>query len=605
MSRERAVQPTRRAALGLAMTGLLAGCGLRADRGIRPGLDVNPQVSTARPDTLPQDWTNFDGAEETVRGFLMAGAATGANLSIAKGFLTPELANYWDPDSRATLVVGPSSADDDRSMTFRDDDSGEVRVRIPVAAKIVQGRYEIDPPYGFAEPTFGLSRDGERWVIADLPVDFGRALSNGDVAGIFTPIAVYYLARGWDAYVPDVRWVPGVTDQTATALARALLGQVPDYLGEGVEDYADVDLRVDAVPVSGGVAQVDLAAGSLPNADATKRRRVAAQLARTLLQVPGVDAMRILLDGSEMDIEGVEQPIRNASDLGFATSTRRDLSAVVRVDDHLHPVPVGDLDTVDAEGLRGSDSPFAELPSTWRRVALSPDGTEVAAVSDQGRELARYQAGVDQALPVDSFARSLTRPAYDYAGALWVAGIGLGTEAGHSIWAINSAADVTVPGVSGPVALPTPWVKDDEHIRSFAISSEGSRVAVVTVPRQGGSATLRVAGVGRASNGLPISIAGSPWVVAQRLVEIRDLAWVDDTRLAVIARRDAEDFRPMLVEVGGEIEDLEPRPGIVDVIGVGSARNVIVSDRRSRCWQRAGRAWLRLEGIDNVVVSGA
>ncbi|MBK7273077.1 MAG: hypothetical protein IPI13_07860 [Actinomycetales bacterium] len=88
--------------------------------------------------------------------------------------------------------------------------------------------------------------------------------------------------------MPDVRWFAG-GPRLGTALARAQLGPVPDYLAGAVETGfpADVTLAVDAVSVDAGIATVVLTPPASAM-DLAHRRAIWAQLVATLLRVPGV-----------------------------------------------------------------------------------------------------------------------------------------------------------------------------------------------------------------------------------------------------------------------------------------------------------------------------
>src|SRR5690606_22280211 len=87
-------------------------------------------------------------------------------------------------------------------------------------------------------------------------------------------------------------------------------------------------LAVGAVPVLGGVATVDLTGEGI-GADPNARARLWAQFVATLTQVPGVDRVQITVDGSPLDVQGVER-VRSLSDLDFTTRPSQPRVALIR-----------------------------------------------------------------------------------------------------------------------------------------------------------------------------------------------------------------------------------------------------------------------------------
>lgn len=582
---------TRRGLLGLGALGGLAGCGLEADQTIRPGLDIDAEPRVVR--YLPPGPQAGDGPMETIRGFMRAGKATGPELRVPREFLTDEAADAWLPDSQTVVYSG--------TPAISELGDGRYRVTLRVSARIdSDARYTVGAPYDSATFDFGLTRIEGSWRIGELQQGFGRVVPSYEVSRMYRAYPVHYPAVVWNRLVADLRWIP--VDQQATRLTRAQLGGVPEYLTGAVRSDDGAELIVDSVPVTDGVAGVDLKPESL-SADATDRRQLVAQLVATLMQLPDVSEVNVTVGGASIELSGVQAPLTTAEQLDYVDPRPSERPVMVRVGDHLVGVDDDRLTSLDRKRLAGRDSDFAEVPTRWRHLALSTDAAEVAAVSAQGTELSRWRDD-GSIVPVPSFAGDLVRPGYDVHGVLWLAGHGLGTEEGNHIWSVNSAADVTDEQASAPQALPSGWL-EDRLVQAAAVSPEGSRLALVSAP-DGGASVLEVVGVERSANRLPTGLSQRPLRVAALLVEIRDVVWVGETTLAVIGRDHTQrTVMPYLVDVGGELREMTPRGGAVEVTTIGGERDIVLGNARGTCWIRTGSSWRELTAIDDVVVGGS
>ncbi|WP_277452323.1 GerMN domain-containing protein [Janibacter sp. DB-40] len=582
---------TRRSALGLAVAGALAGCGLNTDSTIRPGLPIDGP----RPQPLsrtPNGPTPGASPAEVIRGFLRAGSTSGEGLEVTRSYLTQEAAQGWIPDSQTVIYTG------DPEIEPMGD--GAFRVSARVVARInADGRYLVSPPFDGAAFDFHVDLVDGEWRIDELQEGFGRLLEQPEVGYIFREYPVHYPAIGWNALVVDQRWV--TQDQLATRLTRAQLGSIPGYLREAVSSDIGARLAVDAVPVRNGVAIVDLESESVAD-DATARKRLAAQLVATLMSLPGVTEVGITLSGAPLDL-GVTAPLTSPEQLGFVDRTQTNTpivlarrgDKVVAVDDRLA--------SVGATDLRRKESPFPPLEKGWRHLALRTDGKELAAL-DGTQETLHRMLDDGEVVHLDRFAAAMTRPCYDYGGVLWVGGSGLGREEGYRLWAINSTVDPANQAESAPQHVPAQWL-GTRFVRAAVVSPEGSRIAVISEQERGTGSTLEVSGIARQANGLPTTTSPQAFRIGADLVEMLDAVWVGQSTLAVIGRRnDQEEMQPYLVEVGGPVEAMTPRPGGVAVTTTGDDQDVVVRTGEDRVFQRAGGRWQELQPIDGVVTAG-
>lgn len=585
---------TRRGALGLVAAGALAGCGLGSDSTVRPGLKVDgePPVPLNRIPNKPDEGAT---PEQIIIGFLHAGATSGQRLDITRSYLTDTLARGWIPDSRTVIYDGGEP-----QVLPVEGQANTYRTKVHVHATIdTEGRYEVAPPNLWENFDFTVTRVDGQWRIDQLEEGFGRVLQEQEVGFIFRDYPVHYPAIGWNTLVMDQRWFP--QDQLATRLVRAQLGRVPDYLEDAVSTDNGAKLVVDAVPVRDGVARVDLDGESVSD-DATVRKQLAAQLVATLMSLPSVTEVVITLSGNELDL-GVSEPLTTPEQLGFVDRTRTS-TPVVMARRGTKVVQVGDrLGSVSAQHMKSAASSFEPIPKTSRRLALRLDGKEIAAVSEQGRELVRYREDGTH-ITVPSFAADMAYPCYDYGGVLWVGGSGLGRESGHRVWAINATVDASDEDGAAPKHVPTPWL-GARLVQAAVVSPEGSRIALISEERRGAGSILEIAGVVRRANGLPTKTSRQTFRIAASLVEMIEAVWVGPTTLAVIGRQDKQAvLQPYLVHVGGPVEAMTERPGAEGITTTGDDKDVVLTTPEGRVYQRTGGRWQRLKPLTGVVTAG-
>lgn len=584
---------TRRGALGLAAVGALAGCGLDTDGQVAPGLKVDGPVADPllRTPIGPKDGAT---PREIVSGFIHAGSTSGEGLDVTRTYLTEACAKSWIPDSQTVIYSG------DPKITPIDGSEEAYQCSVRVVARIdADGRYEVAPPYDGARFDFHLDQVGGEWRIDQLQDGFGRLLEEPEVDYIFDDYPVHYPAIGWNALVVDQRWFP--QDQLATRLVRAQLGGIPDYLEDAVSSDTGAKLAVDAVPVRSGVAQVDLERESVA-ADATTRKQLAAQLVATLMSVPAVTEVVITLSGNTLDI-GVDEALTTPEQFGFVDRSQTSRPVVLaRRGTKLVEVKDG-LSSVTTRAMRQAKSPFASVPESSRLLGLRPDGKEVAAVDRRREELARHRDD-GTVVDVSPFAADMTRPSYDYGGVLWVGGLGLGRESGHRLWAINATVDPEDLTEAAPQHVPAPWL-NGRIVVAAVVAPEGSRIAVISEEQRGTGSTLDISGVARRANGLPTKTSSQSIRVAADLVEMIDAVWVGQSTLAVLGRRDKQtSMQPYLVHVGGQVTAMTERPRMTLVTTTGDDKDVVLTSRGGRVFQRSGARWQELKPLTGVVTAG-
>jgi hypothetical protein len=570
----------RYAAALTALTALVLGAcgGLSTTSPVQRGLEVGAvQQNEVRVEANPV--APGSTPSQVVAGFIRAAAASDNEYQAARSYLSSVPEATWQPDSSVVVFTDESSL----SITPRGD--GSVSAVAKATARIDgSGRYEEMPPNSTVEVNFELQRVAGEWRITKVPNTFGTWLSESDLERLYDPFRVYFVSSSERRLVPDMRWFPLGTG-LATRLARAVLAGVPDYLRGAVRTDvpAGTRLAVDAVPIDSGTARIDLTATRL-GSDPAQRQNLAAQFLATVSQAPGVERLALQLEGTELQVPGGETSVDSLTALGFSTPSDPDVKPILRKGStlvHLDPEQVGDVG-----GDRGTGGQTQSLPAIapgWAYLAQSRSGREIAAVSGDRAQVARWRG--TQQVQMLNLGSLLTRPSYDRQDVLWVGGRdGSVTK----VWAINTAADPADTARSRPAVVTAPWLAG-RSVVSIRIAPDGQRAALISTDRSGRNPRVDIAGVVRQPNGLPVSL-NAPLSLAPSLTLALDLVWVDDATLAVLGRK-TDVVRPWFVPLGGQIAAGPDIAGAQSITTVNAERGLIVTTSAGQVLIRAGNRW--------------
>jgi hypothetical protein len=497
----------------------------------------------------------------------------------------------------------------DGDLAFRQVDEDSVEVTASVLARVTpDGRYVEQPPGVRERLVLGLTKVGGEWRI-ELPTSgFGLWLDNDQFNRVFANRFIYYVTRPGGSLVPDSRWFPN-GPRLATTLARAQLSTVPPHLAGAVTTGvpAGTRLAVNAVPVSNGKAQVNLSSQAL-SADPAGRAAMWAQLTKTLSQVASVSSVALAVDNTPLELPGGVTSVGSASELGYDVVPKASIdTALVRSGDlirRIDPRYVPDNQASKRPDLKPKDSDVGRIPDTWRSLALSADGKQVAAVAGNRSELSIWRA-TEPVRPVAPFATALIRPVYDPGGYLWIAGADdAGDDRVFVLDAVSNDPNAT------PKPVSTPWLKN-RLVKTLAMSADGARLLVVTTDRAGLDEQLGLSGVVRAPNGEPKSLT-EPLRQAQSLTRIQDVTWLDPTSYALLGQvRSGDPMRPWLATIGAGVDGtrsqagrLNAVPGAVSITSVGGPREILIVRSDARILARAGSNWPPIARGSDVLVPG-
>lgn len=559
---------------------------------------------------LPQG--PFDGAsqEQIVLGFIRSNEDVDENRETGKSYLAPQSPDLWRWTSEDVVIY--DTADD---LTVKQLGPEQVQLSTVAVAKVsADGRYRELPAGTQASVTFGLTKVAGEWRIQLPRTGFGLWLDSAAFDRLYEARRVYYVTPSGHRLVPDVRYFPSGS-RIVTTLARAQLAPVPDYLAGAVRSGVPptTKLAVNAVPVANGQAQVNLTDPAL-KADPIDRAAMWAQLTATLGQVASVRSVGLAVQGVELELPGVGAWVSTPDELDYTPVPVPSYeTALVRVGgtlSRIDPRAIPDNNALRSPPDTGpKDADPNAVPTEWTRLALSVDGKEVAAVSDDRRRLSRWKDGRSSVLP--AFATELTRPTYDTAGYLWVGGLAANGQGG--LWFLHADSG---GAIQGPQRVSAPWLAG-RQVAAVAVAPDDVRLLVITTDGQGRDSRLDVAGVVRAPSGQPTAVA-APWRQAEPLAVMRDVVWLDEDSYAVLGGLDAADpVRPWIGTVGGGVDGIRRRgqseptvsrlaavPDAVSITTVDGARGIMIVTKSGHVLARAGRTWPVVANGTDILVPG-
>jgi hypothetical protein len=585
--------------VALAAVLALSGCGgLPSSSAVQQGSLVG-QAALQPVRVQPDGPTAGASPVQIVRGFLRASAGAGFDddHAVAHSFFARSVKDSWMPDS-GVKVYGKESALDVKLVT-----PGIVRVTAAIVAEVDNaGRYRETPPGTVARATFGMQRLRGGWRISQPPKGFGLWLSASDLDRTYRSFTVAYVSKVAQTMVVDRRWFP-ITPALATTLARAQLAPVPPYLSGAARTGipTGTTLAVDSVPIQAGRAVVDLSSSAL-SANSDLRRAMWAQFVTTLMQVSSVSQVSLEVKGAGLGPPDTPGRVSTLASLGYQTHDLAAIdTAILRTGTQLSRVfsdrPPAQDGPVKPPNLAAKSSGLPSIPTGWVSLALSWTGQEIAGIGGDDGDLARWQG--NRHFQLAKFGNDLTRPCYDSLNGLWVAG-----EAGGAakVWVTDTSLSPIEK--AKPRAIPAPWLAN-RRVLALKVATDNQRVAVITTDRNGGDTQVVVAGIVRSASGAPVSLAAEPLRVGWTLTSATDLAWVDDSTLALVGRVSPRDVvGPQLVEIGGKVTAMPPVAGTRLVTNTGGLRGVVVLTDQGKILARAGNSWQPLQTGTDFLIPG-
>ncbi|GAB3852297.1 LpqB family beta-propeller domain-containing protein [Nocardioides maradonensis] len=520
------------AATVLLLPVLVAGCVQLPDTG--PVVSVASRgADTTRPpsDIDAEPPQPGESRLDVVNGFLEAMTAWPITTRVAKEYLTSDAAREWNPV--ASMVVYAT-------YDPPTDDGHRVSLRLRGAARLDSaGAWRGAVPAAHRTISFDVVREDGEYRIADPPDQM--LVPTTWFQQRFSEVALSYFDPAARYLVPEPVFAPR-GDQLPTALMTALLAGPPNGLAGVVRTFLPAGLSLSlSVPVTNGVAQVDLAGGrTQPSAE--EARLILAQVAATLRQDADLTGFRLRLNG---------QPV-GGSDRVHPVDLDAGMMAMAQTPSILYGVARGRLVGGDPSRLLPVPGPLGDGSYPIDSFAMVPDGRNAVAVTDGGTTA--IEAPTTSLLHprvriLLSGASSLARPTVDLAGRVWLVDR-RSRGAVVRCWQDGHLTTLVLPGATG------------QEVRRLLVSRDGTRLVAV-VHRPSGD---RIVGA---------RVATAPDGRVRRLVApfqvpigpgrgVDDIAWASPTLLAVLSPT-----RP------GSLYQVDIVPADGSTIGAGSVSTVI------------------------------
>jgi hypothetical protein len=524
------------------------------------GTDDDPPVRV-----LPRGPAAGQSPIQVVKGFIDASASFENDHAVARGFLTPRADAAWNPDANVTVI------DDNPRRTFRRTAEGVDLNAQQTASISADGAFV---PRGGIPFTghFQLKQEGDTWRISKTPQ--GLILDRIEVSLSYRAFDIFFMNPEHSFLVPDPVYLPVEQSGSATSLVQALLDGPTNWLRPAVESLipADTHLVVESVPVENGIAKVDLSAEFL-NAEPAALELAAAQITSTLLELSSsVTGVEISVEGSPLQLPA--EPSVFTADTWDRYETDSLMPAlgpifvrngVVHRVDNGKPLPVQ-----GALGRGGHD--VSEPSQSW-------DGGTVTALDQSATRLLVTHPFVSAGVADVVTGQHLLPATIDGDGRLWV----LDTGGQRRQLRVLDGDHWRTAALKAPAG----------DIRSFRISADGARVAMVVRSKRGGEGgRLLVGRVVRGADRLRVE-AFRP--IQLTVSKVKDASWVDSTTLAVIGTTSGRAVEPLLININRTVTPLSTE-ALINLNSVVGAPGLplIAATPQDQIMQSTGSGWRAL-----------
>ncbi len=542
------------AAVAVTLLALTACASLPVTGDVRPGLAADQNSGGSDLAFVPQGPSDGMDPKEIVRGFIDAASSPKDSWSIARQFLTPDEAQKWKPDAGVTIDTGSTERRFDVPEVTKPTTSTSVRLTLQQTATVDEtGAYSGQPTGRAAELPFALTKNKNgQWRIAQAPDGIVLDADSFAAADVFAPYALQYFDPSWTYLVPDVRWFPK-RENTASRIVQSLVAGKPSpWLANGVRTAftGDVALARNTVTPESQVAEVVLN-DALPTRDPVMLARMRTQLERSLSGI-GVLQVKITIGGRDTNA-GTASPASTAvdprplvlTDKGFGYLAAGELAAIGGVSAQLQAFPQQVTAISAASGAQ--------------RIAVQGADGVVSAISDGKTDQIDGRAG-------------LIAPTLDPFGYIWTV-------------PAQAPASIEAWPASGGNARPVGGPQDAAQVTSFAVSRDGSRLAMAVVA--GGQFRVEVFAITRDDRGAP-SALGAPNVISWPS-GAADVAWLDDSTVGILGV-DGSNVVLREQQVGGPAKTVDA-PDAAQTVAPGSPTANVRVLGGGVLYQRSGPNW--------------
>lgn len=539
---------------------LLAGCaGIPSSGSVHAGRQQAP-ADSLELELLASGPRKGADQEAILRGFVDAATDARNNYQVAREFLTPAFADEWRADAGATIDVLA-----ERDYRQVSDEKMRVDV-VPTASLGENGEYQLAASQTPIPLDYDFEQVDGQWRISNAPP--GILIESSNFVRVFRSHTLVFLDPTEQYAVPDVRWFAG-REVVQTKVVQALLAGPAEWLQPGVVSAfpEEARLEADAVPVTGGVATVELAGVSAEGTRAVQLMEF--QLSTSLQGVRSVTSVQLSLNDAVQDVpELASEPI---------TNPRVSSRPVVFDGTTLGHLQAAGEQIIPLAGLSPQVAPLGPTGA-----AVGPGGNAAAVLNAEGVHLVRE--GEDP-VPLDP-RDDLIVPALDIYDMVW------------SVPATAPDELVAIAPDGATVQLAAPWT--GTSIAALEVSRDGTRV--IALLAENGRTRFVAAAIQRDGAGLPTGLGAVGLELAHLDGAPLDVTWLDDHSVASLTATDQG--TQVITQAVGGLETVRGGPDDgVQILGGNSMRDLRVRTAAGDLDTQSGLGWqVQAQGIRFVAV---
>ncbi|NJC22937.1 hypothetical protein BJ994_002013 [Arthrobacter pigmenti] len=497
-------------------------------------------------------------AAEVLEGFLFAGVGVSDNFSVAREYLTPALAQTWEPEEEITIyrsdpIVSPTPTD------------GQLQLQVEVAGYIDAAGIRSNVPAGSTESlSVRMERVEGEWRVAEIPN--GIMISTADAVNLLQSHELYFYSSTSEFWVPDVRWFVN-RQGIASNIAQALInGPAPYLQGAVISAFPEnAALAVESVPIESGTATVDLTEEILDSTDDLQRQQMEQQLEVTLTALDTVNSVE--LRSGTLSLADSDANLNTIRDQAVGSQQ----------------VAISENELVYLEG--GALRPVEDVPSIATLEPIDPAMSYGSTRSFAFLNAARTQlfaTGEGEAVRTVLSGSNLTAPSFDPTGWLWTAGTSNESSYVRAIPPGGNEGDA--------VQVLAPWL-GDRTISEIRISRDGARALIVS--QQSGQSQVLLSGVSRTEEGVPQSL--SEPISLDASGPVNAAKWVSETSVLVAQTSSDDPVVATLIPFAGDSTDFQPPQDetslAIEHISAGSGTTALFAQSAGSIWQLVGSTW--------------
>ena len=483
--------------LALAIT--LSGCtGIPQSSQVYYGEEITEDESTQFVRVIARPPSNGMKPEEIVRGFLDACADPSENYGIARQYLAVESAGDWNPSTGIEIY--------DASTIEVSGISSDLTVGARKLGNISDiGRYQSADTGAQVSESFELEQNlSGQWRIVNI--SDGILLSSGDVDRSFRSFPIYFFNTELTSLITDTVMVPVSNSGAATSLVQSLLEGPSPYLSPVATSAFPVGttLTYGSVPITNGVAQVDLS-NEILGADEATRGALSAQLVWTLNTLANVSAVQISVSGQPLEFVNASTPQTIKDWQNFSTLPNPEsIKLNVIRSDKVYTVQ------------RGIESLRFVSPSPIIFTSANPSGTQIATVTADRKSLLVSNAS-GSTFELAAKGDQISKPTWDLDGNIYFTDLGQGVR------------EVLKDGSIRSVSVDVSNLGTNDQVKNISVSSDGVRVAVVL--SDGIQDVVAVGAIFKSEN--ETRIIGLHRI-ERSITDARDIVWSSPTSIAAL-----------------------------------------------------------------------